>query len=75
MRYTSASGVITSPRYPRPYGPSLECTFVVSLPRAEQQVLLSVDAFDVEWSPNCSKDWVELRQGGDLSSPLLGRYP
>ena len=70
---SSPSGVIASPRYPRPYPPSLDCTYVVTL-SLDKQVFLSVDLFDLEWSNNCTKDWLEIRNGGHVDSPLVGKY-
>ncbi|XP_004605400.2 cubilin [Sorex araneus] len=67
-------GIITSPKYPETYSPSLNCSWHVLV----QSGLTIAVHFDQPFQiPNadsaCSQgDYVELRNGPDISSPPLG---
>ncbi|KAK5640278.1 hypothetical protein RI129_011089 [Pyrocoelia pectoralis] len=72
-RYFTSTGVIKSPFYPNEYPPSRECEWVITV-NTGQQILLNVTNFEMESSPDCSYDYLEIRNGGTSSSPLIGRY-
>ncbi|KAF7287446.1 hypothetical protein GWI33_001415 [Rhynchophorus ferrugineus] len=65
---------ITTPKYPNIPDPHTQCIWVITGIRGE---ILRVDfeeRFDLTSSPNCEKDYLELRNGGTQWSPLLNRY-
>ncbi|KAI4498132.1 hypothetical protein M0802_006618 [Mischocyttarus mexicanus] len=71
--YVQQSGVIRSPNYPANYPRSKECVWVLEAPN-RQKVTLKVDTFQLENQTNCMFDYLEIRNGGYESSPLIGRY-
>ena len=71
--YYTTSGVLHSPGWPNDYGHGRECTWVISVP-VGQQILLNFTVFDMENHTNCGFDYLEIRNGGYLTSPLLGRF-
>ncbi|CAG9855166.1 unnamed protein product [Phyllotreta striolata] len=71
--YYTPSGVIKSPRYPEPYPNNRECTWTINVPPG-QQITLNVTNFDIEFYAGCRYDWLEIRNGGTSSSPLIGKY-
>ncbi|XP_069815839.1 cubilin [Dendropsophus ebraccatus] len=73
ITYTEASGVLTSPHYPSNYPTNRDCVYVISA-EANMQIRLNFTSFSLERSPGCSKDYVEIRDGGYHTSPLLGRF-
>ncbi|PIK33279.1 hypothetical protein BSL78_29909 [Apostichopus japonicus] len=46
--YTSASGVIISPNYPKPYSNNLGCSYMISLPDSSKVVQLFMNDFHLE---------------------------
>ena len=71
--YYTTSGVLHSPGWPNDYGHGRECTWIISVP-VGQQILLNFTVFDMENHTNCNFDYLEIRNGGYLTSPLLGRF-
>ncbi|KAH8352319.1 hypothetical protein KR084_003439, partial [Drosophila pseudotakahashii] len=68
-----SSGMLTSPGYPLNYSGGLDCDWHLS-GRFEYQMEIQLDFFDLEQSHNCSGDYLEVRNGGDTDSPLIGRF-
>ncbi|XP_048223975.1 LOW QUALITY PROTEIN: cubilin [Perognathus longimembris pacificus] len=67
-----AEGIFDSPGYPDVYPPNVECVWnIVSSPG--NQLQLSFISFQLEDSPNCRKDFLEIREG-NATGPLVGRY-
>ncbi|XP_071475764.1 cubilin [Marmota flaviventris] len=67
-----AEGILDSPGYPEVYPPNMECVWnIVSSPGNRLQ--LSFISFQLEDSQNCSRDFVEIREG-NATGPLVGRY-
>lgn len=66
-------GQIESPNYPEDYRPSKTCIWKVVVQEG-YSVGLSFQAFEVERHDTCSYDYLEVRDGGDEDSPLLGRF-
>lgn len=58
--FFSNVGVIKSPNYPAPYALNQECVWIIKV-RNGQQVELNVKEFDIEDSPNCAYDFLEIR--------------
>ncbi|XP_016988568.1 cubilin homolog [Drosophila rhopaloa] len=72
-RIISSSGELTSPDYPANYSAGLDCDW--HLNGAIGQLLeLQLEIFDLEMSPNCSSDYLEIRNGGSMNSPLIGHF-
>ena len=53
---TGAGGNLTSPNYPEPYPPSLECLWVLRAADVGATIRLTVLDFDVEQSEDCQFD-------------------
>uniref|UniRef100_A0A1B6D601 Metalloendopeptidase n=1 Tax=Clastoptera arizonana TaxID=38151 RepID=A0A1B6D601_9HEMI len=66
-------GQLESPNFPEDYQPSKECVWKLTAPR-NYQVALKFQSFEVENHDNCVYDYVEVRDGHLLDSPLLGKY-
>ncbi|XP_014605735.1 PREDICTED: cubilin-like [Polistes canadensis] len=71
--YLQQSGVIRSPNYPGNYPRSRECVWVLEAPN-RHKVTLKFNDFELEGHHNCMFDYLEIRNGGYDSSPLIGRY-
>ncbi|XP_046466404.1 cubilin [Neodiprion pinetum] len=71
--YYSLTGVITSPNYPNTYPERRTCEWTIIAPN-RHQVLLNVTAFELERFRSCSFDYLEIRNGGLPTSPLIGKY-
>ncbi|XP_064410135.1 cubilin [Latimeria chalumnae] len=70
--YYMETGAFTSPNYPDPYPPNIECVWnLVSSPGS--QVLLSFIAFQLQNSQNCASDYLEIHEGTPTGQ-LVGRY-
>ncbi|XP_077015414.1 cubilin-like [Tamandua tetradactyla] len=72
--FTAAAGTLTSPGFPGAYPSSRECTYRLAAPPG-QQIALRFTSFALE-EPVAGQcvDFVEIRDGGYETSPLLGRY-
>lgn len=68
------SGVVRSPGFPDPYPPFRDCVWVLHATTDRHQVVLNVSMFDVENQTSCEYDFLEIRNGGDGTSPLVGRF-
>lgn len=71
--YTEPAGLIQSPNFPSPYGSNKDCVYVIALDpgKAIQMNFLS---FDIEGSINCIYDYIEVRDGDNSNSTLIGRF-
>ncbi|WAR06690.1 CUBN-like protein, partial [Mya arenaria] len=70
---TDSTGIITSPNYPSNYPHQRDCTWTIAAPEGNQ-ILLNFTMFSLETHPRCNFDFLEIRNGGFASSPLVGRY-
>ncbi|EFN62057.1 Tolloid-like protein 2 [Camponotus floridanus] len=66
-------GHLESPNYPEEYQSSKECVWKLSVPQ-DYQVALKFQSFEIENHDNCVYDYVEVRDGHDNDSPLIGVY-
>ncbi|XP_017135474.1 cubilin homolog isoform X2 [Drosophila miranda] len=67
-------GIIKSPNWPRPYGASQTCEWIIRAPLG-QRLELVVSNFSLEAMGNeCYSDYLEIRNGDSAKSPLIGRY-
>ncbi|KFM76021.1 Cubilin, partial [Stegodyphus mimosarum] len=71
--YYQESGVIRSPGFPNRYPHSAHCVWIIQA-KDYRQVTLNVTRFEMEDHENCRFDYLELRNGGTETSPLLGKY-
>ena len=66
---TAWSGLVSSPNYPDNYGFNQYCQWRVSVPSI-MGIQLVFSYFQLEPTSDCSKDYVELREG----STILGKF-
>uniref|UniRef100_A0A3Q2Q6B5 Metalloendopeptidase n=1 Tax=Fundulus heteroclitus TaxID=8078 RepID=A0A3Q2Q6B5_FUNHE len=67
------SGQIQSPNYPDDYQSDKMCVWRITVAEGFQ-VGLTFQSFEIEKHDACAYDYVEVRDGGSDSSPLLGRF-
>ncbi|XP_017020584.1 protein tolkin [Drosophila kikkawai] len=68
-----AVGRLESPNYPLDYLPNKECVWKITVPKG-YQVALKFQSFEVENHDSCVYDYVEVRDGPDPDSPLIGVF-
>ncbi|XP_029168402.1 cubilin-like [Nylanderia fulva] len=71
--YSKSNGVIRSPNYPDNYPSEKDCTWIIEA-QNRHRIILTVNHFELEKHLNCAFDYVEIRNGGYNSSPLVGKY-
>ncbi|KAM8873002.1 bone morphogenetic protein 1-like isoform 2-T2 [Synchiropus picturatus] len=67
------SGQIQSPNYPDDYLSNKQCVWKITVAEGFE-VGLSFQSFEMEKHDTCSYDYVEVRDGGSHTSPLIGRF-
>ncbi|XP_023016013.2 cubilin [Leptinotarsa decemlineata] len=65
---------ISSPNYPNIPQPHIECQWIIRSPPGELLRIDFQDRFDLTFSKNCEKEYVEIRDGGTEFSKLIGRF-
>ncbi|KAI4871253.1 hypothetical protein NFI96_019773 [Prochilodus magdalenae] len=71
--FTTSTGVLTSPNYPNYYPISRECIYKIIV-EVNMQIMLNFTDFELEGGHSCPFDYVEIRDGGFETSPIIGRY-
>uniref|UniRef100_A0A665V841 Cubilin n=1 Tax=Echeneis naucrates TaxID=173247 RepID=A0A665V841_ECHNA len=72
--FTSPTGSFFSPNYPNYYPNNRDCIFKIIL-QVNMQIKLNFTDFQLEGtSPYCRYDFVEIRDGGYETSPLIGKF-
>ncbi|XP_073459947.1 astacin-like metalloendopeptidase [Aquarana catesbeiana] len=71
--FTTNGGTVVSPNYPSSYPNNVNCTYIIIAP-PQNQVMLTFSDFGLESSPQCSNDYLEIRDGGNHNASLLGVY-
>ncbi|KAG7527098.1 cubilin [Solea senegalensis] len=72
--FTSPTGSLSSPNYPSNYPNNRDCVFKIIL-QVNVQIMLNFTNFELEGSPpSCGLDFVEIRDGGYETSPLIGKF-
>ncbi|KPJ00966.1 Cubilin [Papilio xuthus] len=66
--------VISSPNYPYVPPPYTECVWVFIGPPGEILRIDFIERFDLEKSDSCISEYVEIREGSTINSPVKGRY-
>eukprot|EP00795_Rhopilema_esculentum_P014104 gene14104-5092_t len=69
----ATSGEITSPSYPSPYPPNLNCIWLIQVTTGFQ-VTATYTEIDIEPSSQCTKDYIQLQNGAVSTSPSLHKY-
>lgn len=64
---------IESPNHPQFYSPNKECIWRITVP-TNYQVALEFSTMDLELHSNCRRDFIEVRDGDNERSRLIGRY-
>lgn len=64
-------GFITSPNYPDEYQLNKTCEWKITVDE-HYRVALQIQSFELEKSANCERDYLELRDGPDSQSPIIG---
>ncbi|KAK2718001.1 protein tolkin-like [Artemia franciscana] len=70
---TTEDGHLESPNYPDDYQPSKECVWKITVP-ADHTVALKFQSFEIENHDNCVYDYLEIRDGTEENSPLIGIF-
>lgn len=65
---------ISSPNYPNIPLPHTECKWTISALPGESIQIDFVERFDLTDDYDCEKEYVEIRNGGTVLSPLVGKY-
>ncbi|XP_005856789.1 PREDICTED: cubilin, partial [Myotis brandtii] len=73
--YTEESGTFTSPNFPNNYPNNWQCIYRITV-GTSQQIALHFTNFSLEenYGAECLGDFVEIKDGGYETSPLLGKY-
>jgi len=72
-RINKPQGTIQSPKYPEWYPSNTKCTWTISMPK-HFRVGLRFNAFDIESHNKCLYDYLQVYDGPNESSPVLGRF-
>ncbi|CAL8321576.1 unnamed protein product [Lota lota] len=67
------TGQIQSPNYPDDYQSNKDCVWIITVAQ-EFHVGLSFQSFEIENHDSCSYDYLDVRDGGSASSPMLGHF-
>jgi len=71
--WTIPTGVITSPYFPSNYPSGRECIYQIEQP-AGVTITLNFLEFDIESHDECQYDYLEVRDGDNENSTLVGRF-
>uniref|UniRef100_A0A8C4D9G2 Cubilin n=1 Tax=Dicentrarchus labrax TaxID=13489 RepID=A0A8C4D9G2_DICLA len=72
--FTSPTGSFFSPNFPDNYPNRRDCIFKIIV-QVNMQIRLNFTRFELEGSPpSCNFDFVEIRDGGYETSPLIGKF-
>ena len=71
--FTSTFGLITSPYHPNPYPSGRQCDYLIAQPPGTRIQLEFLD-FEIEGSYTCAFDYLEIRDGDNENSTLIGKY-
>ena len=70
---TAINGSIATPNYPNGYPSDTACIWVIKADN-KHYVKLSFKSLDIEKHSACEYDNIEVRDGADVTSKLLGRF-
>ncbi|CAL4228899.1 unnamed protein product, partial [Meganyctiphanes norvegica] len=69
--YTTFSGHIQTPNYPGAYPDVCDCTWTIT---RRVDSILEITIIDFDTVQNTDHNYLEIRDGPDAQSPLLGKY-
>ncbi|KAJ8980750.1 hypothetical protein NQ317_013755 [Molorchus minor] len=71
--HVDSVGHLESPNYPEEYQPNKECIWKITT-EEHHQIALRFQSFDIEDHVSCIYDYVEIRDGPIMDSPILKVY-
>ncbi|NWR90257.1 CUBN protein, partial [Furnarius figulus] len=71
--YNQPFGYLKSPGWPGHHPNNMDCSIILRAPQ-NHTISLFFHSFSLEDSIQCSHDFLEVRNGSDVQSPLLGRF-
>ncbi|CAH0395162.1 unnamed protein product [Bemisia tabaci] len=71
--FYSTTGYLRTPNYPNRYPYNRNCIWTITV-QPGQQIKLHFKNFTLEPNKFCYYDYLEIRQGGYETSPLIGKY-
>ncbi|KAG8443219.1 hypothetical protein GDO86_011865 [Hymenochirus boettgeri] len=71
--FTDTDGFIISPQWPQPYTGNKQCIYIISQP-ANEKVDLRFTNLELQSGSECSRSYLEIRDGDTETAPLIGRY-
>lgn len=71
--FEKPSGSFQSPGHPVTYTSNMDCTWLITVEQ-NRAVRLKFLYFELEGSGGCNFDYVAIYNGGNLSSPLIGKF-
>lgn len=70
---TGEGGFFTTPNYPKPYPVSIQCQWTIATVPGDT-IELKFEEFHLENSGSCAYDFVDIRDGNSIHSPLIGKF-
>ena len=72
--YTNASGILTSPSYPKPYPRLTDCIYLISQPNGMYVTITFITVYINCQKTRSSHDYIEIRDGNSEDSPLMLKF-
>uniref|UniRef100_A0A8C0RW72 Cubilin n=1 Tax=Canis lupus familiaris TaxID=9615 RepID=A0A8C0RW72_CANLF len=69
----NSAGYVTSPGHPNNYPQHADCNWLIAAPPGKLIRVQFEDQFNIEETPNCVSNYLELRDGVDSNAPLLAK--
>uniref|UniRef100_A0A8C5UZ61 Cubilin n=1 Tax=Microcebus murinus TaxID=30608 RepID=A0A8C5UZ61_MICMU len=69
-----SAGYVTSPDHPDDYPQHADCVWIIAAPQGRSIRLQFEDQFNIGGSPNCTSNFLELRDGVDSNAPILSKF-
>lgn len=74
QKLESASGSIASYEYPLKYQNNVQCVWIIKTTSSSYIFKIKFDFMDIESSPDCQNDYVEVRDGPLSVGKSLGKF-
>ena len=71
--FNATKGIIASPFFPYNYPNNIYCSWKIELPPGNT-IIVTADEMDVEFVSNCTRDFLEIRDGSGSSAVSLGKF-
>ncbi|KAG4066297.1 hypothetical protein HA402_000521 [Bradysia odoriphaga] len=71
--FYAPTGRLNSPGWPQKYSENKNCVWILNAPTG-QQIELQIESFELEEHDGCVFDSLQIRNGGTMQSPILGKY-